>query len=123
MYQIGSLLLHCLDTHKLEQTETLNKHQQIFQSFIALTNNDCDCLSVYLGRSDLIYDMYKPKIMSIYHIYPIHNLLYLDLKLLLCQCMVECEGRPDTSQCQFECEMTLGLNNEQFISLLRCMAE
>ena len=61
--------------------------------------------------------------MSIYHIYPIHNLSYLDLKLLLCQCMVECEGRPDTSQCQFECEMTLGLNNEQFISLLRCMAE
>ena len=43
--------------------------------------------------------------------------------MLLCQCMVDCEGRPDTSQCQFECEMTLGLNNEQFISLLRCMAE
>ena len=62
MYQIGSLLLHCLDTHKLEQTETLNKHQQIFQSFIALTNNDCDCLSVYLGRSDLKCDMYEPKI-------------------------------------------------------------
>ena len=39
------------------------------------------------------------------------------------QCMVGCEGRPDVSQCQFECEMTLGLNNEVFITLLRCMAE
>ena len=74
---------------------------------------------LYLGRSDLISRNQRQKI-----IYPIHSLIfYIDLKLLLCQCMVDCEGRPDTSQCQFECEMTLGLNNEQFISLLRCMAE
>jgi len=39
------------------------------------------------------------------------------------ECMTGCEGRPDVSQCQFECEMTLGLNNEVFITLLRCMAE
>ena len=58
MYQIGSLLLHCLDTHKLEQTETLNKHQHISHSFIALLrllkNNECDGFSTYLGRSDKI---------------------------------------------------------------------
>ena len=58
MYQTGSLLLHCLDTHKLEQTETLNKHQHISHSFIALLrllkNNECDGFSTYLGRSDII---------------------------------------------------------------------
>ena len=54
MYQTGSLLLHCLDTHKLEQTETLNKHQHISHSFILLKNNECDSFSTYLGRSDII---------------------------------------------------------------------
>ena len=38
------------------------------------------------------------------------------------QCMIGCDGRPDQSQCQFECEMTLGLDNQPFINLLRCMA-
>jgi len=37
--------------------------------------------------------------------------------------MTDCEGRPDQAQCQFECEMTLGINNEVFIRLLQCMAE
>ena len=36
--------------------------------------------------------------------------------------MIGCDGRPDQSQCQFECEMTLGLENQPFINLLRCMA-
>ena len=38
------------------------------------------------------------------------------------QCMIGCEGRPDVSQCQFECEMTLGINNDVFVTLLQCMA-
>ena len=64
MYQIGSLLLHCLDTHKLEQTETLNKHFSMFLNhllFIALLrlflkNNKCDgfSISIFRYRSDLI---------------------------------------------------------------------
>jgi len=37
------------------------------------------------------------------------------------ECMLECEGRPDLSQCQFECEMTLGINNEPFENLLQCL--
>ncbi|XP_023348717.1 violaxanthin de-epoxidase, chloroplastic [Eurytemora carolleeae] len=38
------------------------------------------------------------------------------------QCMIGCSGKPDESQCQFECEMTLGNGNEVFEDLLRCMA-
>jgi len=39
------------------------------------------------------------------------------------QCMMGCEGEPDVSQCQFECEMTLGQGNEPFENLLNCMAK
>jgi len=38
------------------------------------------------------------------------------------ECMAGCSGRPDESQCQFECEMTLGNGNEPFQKLLECMA-
>ena len=33
--------------------------------------------------------------------------------------MIGCSGKPDESQCQFECEMTLGNGNEVFEDLLR----
>ena len=36
--------------------------------------------------------------------------------------MVSCEGREDVSKCQFDCEMTLGRDNDQFVSLLQCMS-
>jgi violaxanthin de-epoxidase len=39
------------------------------------------------------------------------------------QCMTGCDGKPDESQCQFECEMTIGNGNDVFEDLLRCMAE
>jgi len=39
------------------------------------------------------------------------------------QCMMGCSGQPDESQCQFECEMTIGNGNEKFEAMLRCMAE
>ena len=35
------------------------------------------------------------------------------------KCMLDCEGREDELQCQFECEMTLGNGNEAFENLLR----
>ena len=38
------------------------------------------------------------------------------------ECMIGCEGEPDVSQCQFECEMTLGINSEVFVTLMQCMA-
>ena len=35
---------------------------------------------------------------------------------------MDCSGKPDESQCQFECEMTIGNGNEKFEALLRvCM--
>jgi len=39
------------------------------------------------------------------------------------QCMQGCSGRPDESQCQFECEMTIGFGNPAFENLIRCMAD
>ena len=33
--------------------------------------------------------------------------------------MTDCEDRPDLAQCQFECEMTLGIDNEKFMALLQ----
>lgn len=38
-------------------------------------------------------------------------------------CMTDCEDKPDLAQCQFECEMTLGINNEAFKDLLACMVK
>jgi len=38
-------------------------------------------------------------------------------------CMQECDGRPDEFQCQFTCEMTLGMDNEHFSDLINCMAK
>merc|ERR1719308_270434 len=38
------------------------------------------------------------------------------------QCMTDCEGKPDMAQCQFECEMTLGIDNTPFLHLLQTMA-
>ena len=32
--------------------------------------------------------------------------------------MQECDGRPDEFQCQFTCEMTLGMDNEHFSDLI-----
>jgi len=39
------------------------------------------------------------------------------------QCMASCSGKPDEAQCQFECEMTVGIDNEPFLALIQCMAE
>ena len=33
--------------------------------------------------------------------------------------MVSCTGQPDESQCQFNCEMSIGQGNEAFENLLR----
>lgn len=38
-------------------------------------------------------------------------------------CMAECQGRPDMAQCQYTCEMTLGLGNLAFKHVLECMVE
>ena len=36
--------------------------------------------------------------------------------------MSSCEGRDDLSKCQFDCEMTLGRDSEEFVHLLQCMS-
>ncbi len=33
--------------------------------------------------------------------------------------MVDCTGKPDESQCQFNCEMSIGQGNEAFGNLLK----
>jgi len=38
-------------------------------------------------------------------------------------CMQDCEGLADEFQCQFTCEMSLGMGNELFAALVNCMAE
>ena len=45
------------------------------------------------------------------------------MKITSCvQCMSSCEGRDDLSKCQFDCEMTLGRDSEEFVHLLQCMS-
>jgi len=38
-------------------------------------------------------------------------------------CMGDCDGKPDMAQCQFNCEMTLGIDNEAFQHLMDCIVE
>ena len=38
------------------------------------------------------------------------------------KCMSSCEGRDDLSKCQFDCEMTLGRDSQEFVHLLQCMS-
>ena len=52
----------------------------------------------------------------------IHCLYSSYISCIFVKCMSSCEGRDDLSKCQFDCEMTLGRDSQEFVHLLQCMS-
>ena len=108
-----------LKNSRLEKTVLINMSCKYFITFCALIHT---IIGVKLPELQLQTDS-NPGICIALHCALESAACVADAACLeTLQCMVGCEDRPDVSQCQFECEMTLGINNDVFVTLLQCMA-